>query len=446
MIRVRFAPSPTGHLHIGGVRTALFNYLFARANGGKYLLRVEDTDKLRSTPEFQKSQIESLAWLGLLPDEEIYIQSAAQDLHCAYIAQLIKEEKAYHQEGAVYFKIQAGATLTFTDGIRGDLTIPSEYLSDFVIQRSDGTPIYNFAVVVDDHIMKITHVIRGEDHIANTYKQILLYQALGWNPPVFAHLPLIVNSNGAPLSKRDGVTDVFRYREMGVLPAALLNYLVRLGWACGDQELFTREELCALFSLSGVGKKPAVFDAEKLAWVSSQYIQAMPIPQLAHLLLTEPYKTPEDRPDLPPVSRELFSTYAPESDTHEFFLHAIGLYKTRSATLVELAAGVLRILNRPLLHDTFSFHADNRSEQAQTHRILTEFLTLIQTSEWETSALTMGLNTAVKTSGLQFKTWGHAIRSALTGQAAGPGTYDILIVLGRDESCARIERALEHLA
>lgn len=446
MVRVRFAPSPTGHLHIGSVRTALCNYLFARAQGGKFLLRIEDTDKTRSTLEFQKSQIECLEWLGITPDEPIYIQSEQQSLHCRYIAQLVAEGKAYRHEGAVYFKIDAAPTLTFTDGIRGDLTIPSEYLSDFVIERSDGSPIYNFSVVIDDHVMGITHVIRGEDHIANTYKQILLYQAFGWQPPHFSHLPLIVNADGAPLSKRDGVTDAILYRKMGVIPAGLLNYLIRLGWSFGDQELFTMEELCRVFSLSGIGKKPAVFDTDKLLWVNGQHMQRLASAALVELLLSEGFVSSERAAD-------------------KRFEPAVRLYTPRSLTLQQLAAACDTLLTGPatLFQDSVCTAPESTVIASEGEAIencnqtlisafvgisladgaecLSQARDLFTHASWEVATLTEVLSRAVKASGIPFKIWGTTLRVALTGIATGPAVAEMLAVIGREESLIRLMHA-----
>ena len=228
-VRVRFAPSPTGSLHIGNVRAALFNWLFARHHGGTFLLRIEDTDRARSTQEYVDAQRDALAWLGLVADEEPTIQSNNFERHREVITQLQHRDVLYEKDGALWFRMPTDVeSISFTDLIRGKITVPLNTIDDFVVRRSDGTPIYNFCVVVDDTDMQITHVIRGEDHISNTIKQILLYQALAWQPPQFAHLPLIVNAAGAPLSKRDGITDVAKYQQAGFLPEALLNYLVRL--------------------------------------------------------------------------------------------------------------------------------------------------------------------------------------------------------------------------
>ena len=264
-IRVRFAPSPTGFLHIGNVRAALFNWLFARHHKGTFLVRVEDTDKVRSTEQFLQAQLKALDWLGLTYDEPAVIQSTRIARHQQFLTLLCDKDILYAKDGALWFRVPRDTeSVSFTDLIRGRITVPLDTVDDFVVRRSDGSPIYNFCVVIDDADMRISHVIRGEDHISNTIKQVLLYQALGWKAPQFAHLPLIVNGAGAPLSKRDGITDIDRYREQGYLPEAILNYLVRLGWAHGDKEIFSVAEMIRLFTLGGVGKKAAVFDAQSL--------------------------------------------------------------------------------------------------------------------------------------------------------------------------------------
>ena len=310
-IRVRFAPSPTGHLHIGGLRTAFFNWLFARHNNGVFLLRIEDTDVERSTKEYLDSILATFDWVNLPSDEPIVIQSQRIAEHTALIAQLLKEGKAYRcycsqeqvaerykgqgsgdefikydgrcrnaaeQPGvpaAIRFALPAGrTTVAFDDLIRGRVEVGIDQLDDFIIARSDGTPMYNFVVVVDDAHMRISHIIRGEEHISNTPKQLLLYEALGFPVPFFAHTPMILGPDGNKLSKRDAATSVLEYRQEGYLPDALLNYLVRLSWAHGDQEIFTREELISYFTLDHVGKKGAIFDPQKLSWVNSVYMRA----------------------------------------------------------------------------------------------------------------------------------------------------------------------------
>ena len=306
-VHVRFAPSPTGHLHIGGLRTAIFNWLFARHNNGAFLVRIEDTDKERSKPEYEHSILESLSWMGITTDEPITIQSARDAEHKKLIEKLIDEGKAYkcycsledlvarlgyqeHQKYDGFCKTHTPddpskpyvvrfavprdkPTISFNDLIRGTVTFDFDQFDDFIIARSDSAPTYNFVVVVDDEDMNITHVIRGEDHISNTPKQIMLYHALGYQLPIFAHIPLILGPAGNRLSKRDAATSVLQYKQAGYLPAAFFNYLVRLGVAHGDQEVFSKEELVSLFKVKEVGKKSTIFDIQKLTWLNGVYIR-----------------------------------------------------------------------------------------------------------------------------------------------------------------------------
>jgi glutamyl/glutaminyl-tRNA synthetase len=274
-IRVRFAPSPTGFLHIGGVRTALFNYLYARQQGGKFLLRIEDTDRQRSTPEFEKEILDSLKWLGLDWDDELVHQSKRLDRYREVAKELVAKDLAYEFEGAVKFRIPKTEVKVY-DIVRGEVTYDSKEFEDLVIMKSDGFPVFHLAVVVDDHDMGITHVVRGEDHLTNTPRHILLQQALGWKPPKYAHLPLIFGSDGTPLSKRHGAVAVTEYRNKGFLPQGLINYLALLGWNPGTpQEIFSLPELVKQFSLKRVIKSNAQFNPEKLLWVNGQHIRAI---------------------------------------------------------------------------------------------------------------------------------------------------------------------------
>jgi len=324
-VRVRFAPSPTGYLHIGNLRTALFNWLFARHYDGTFLVRLEDTDRERSTKEYADSLFDILEWIGLTSDEPVIKQTDRFGEYKQLIEQLLEQGKAYRcfcsseeiearQKAAgldpayagydsfcangthgkndsskpyvIRFKIPRNIEeITFNDLIRGQITVKTAELDDFVIARSDGTPTYNFVVVIDDAAMRITHVIRGEDHISNTPKQIFLYQAFGYKVPQFAHMPLILGPSGARLSKREAATSVVDYRGEGYLPDALINYLARLGWSHGDQEIFTRQELIDYFTIDNVGKKGSIFDKEKLDWVNGLYMRQVANVKLHKLLV-----------------------------------------------------------------------------------------------------------------------------------------------------------------
>ena len=354
-IRTRFAPSPTGFLHIGGARTALFSWLYARHLGGKFVLRIEDTDQERSTDESTKAILDAMSWLGLNWDEGPYFQAQRVDLHRQMVQKLIDEGKAYFcictseeleakrkqalatgrkpkydgtcrdkklskSEGSVvrFRGAQTGATVV-EDLIKGNISFNNDELDDLIIERGDGYPTYNFAVVIDDAMMKITHVIRGDDHVNNTPRQILMYQALGFDVPKFAHVPMILGADKARLSKRHGATSVMAYKEMGFLPESLINYLVRLGWAHGDQEIFSLPELVNLFSLESVGKSPAVFNPEKLLWLNAHYIKEAS-PEIIY----------EEMKPLWPASVN--------KDDADFVRKVIADLQPRSKTLVELAA------------------------------------------------------------------------------------------------------------
>src|SRR5713101_6881787 len=319
--RVRFAPSPTGYLHVGGARTALLNWLSARHTGGTFLLRIEDTDKQRSTDEHTKVILDGLTWLGLDWDEPPIFQGARLNQHQAAADRLLKADKAYLDEGTIRFRMPPGE-IAWEDAVHGRISFQGEDLKDFIILRSDRTPIYNLAVVVDDVDMGITLVLRGDDHISNTPKQIALYRALGQEPPQFGHVPMINGSDGKKLSKRHGATAVGDYQHQGILRAAMRNFLALLGWSPGgDREIMTRDEMVQLFSFDGVQKKAAVFDTTKLEWMNGQYLSA---------------STPED----------LFPLIAPQlaelgvDGGRDAMLRAIGAVKTRSRTTIEVAKQV----------------------------------------------------------------------------------------------------------
>lgn len=425
-VRVRFAPSPTGHLHIGSVRTALFNYLFARHYNGKYLLRIEDTDRERSTDAFLQSQLQSLAWFDLLPDEPMVIQSKQADHHRAMIKVLVESGRAYLKDGAYWFAVPRDrAAVSFVDLIRGTITVPVDTIDDFVICRSDGSPMYNFCVVVDDHDMEITHVIRGEDHISNTPKQVLLYEAFGWHCPQFAHLPLIVGPTGAPLSKRDGVTDVTLYRQQGFLAPALLNYLVRLGWAHEDQEIFSREQMIALFTLEGVGKKAGVFDTAKLRWLNQQYLMRLSGDQM--VALWEQIGLPQSLPSLEVINRNgLIALYTPRSET------ACQVYE-------QLAA-----LGREVVCDESMLEpGTDRSGMAE---ILEQFVARMQqVPVWDKASLDACARLLVSERGQGLAVIGRPLRLAVTGVVSSPSIFEVMALLGRTTTTARITRFAQWL-
>jgi glutamyl-tRNA synthetase len=333
---VRFAPSPTGHLHVGSLRAALFNFYFAKKHNGLFTIRIEDTDGERNQAKYTKSIIDSFAWCGIRSDREILYQSERKDIYKKYIAKLLESGAIYSAEetdsnGALSKVIKCRIPrerkkIEFVDKIRGVITFETKEFDDFIIVRSDGTPLYNLVSVIDDMETGITHVIRGEEHLSNTPKQILLYEALGHTPPIFAHLPLILGQNRKKLSKRDAVTAVIDYKKEGFLPEALCSYLLRLGWAHGDQEIFTYEEIIAYFELDKVHHAPAIFDQRKLLSVNHYFIAHKNQEELLSLL-----------------KKDFFSESLEVSDKTLLFL--ITLYKDRAKTLLELSENVLDIVN-----------------------------------------------------------------------------------------------------
>ncbi len=464
-IRVRFAPSPTGHLHIGGLRAALFNWLYARHNGGKFLIRIEDTDLERSKPEYTESILASFAWCDIQSDEPIVIQSQRIAEHVDIIEQLIKNKKAYYcyctqaevttrhgvepedpytavkydgrcrnriptpddekKPYAVRFALpQDRTTISFHDLIRGTVTFDMDQFDDFIIARSDGTPMYNFVVVVDDHHMEISHVIRGEDHISNTPKQIFLYEACGFPVPQFAHLPLILGPEGNRLSKRDAATSVLEYRLNGYLPDALLNYLVRLGWAHGDQEVFTREELISFFTLEAVGKKGSIFDQAKLDWMNSVYIRARTPQSLLSYI--------HDHMD------PAFSSTCPNWD-EEKLCAAIAAYQDRVATVRELIQEVRLLYAGPFEYSDEDCAAwcstTEQKRSIEALRVACEGM-----SEWSKDAVSHELKALAKQHDLKLVALAQPLRLALIGKTAGPGVFDMAALVGQQETVQRLAR------
>jgi glutamyl-tRNA synthetase len=444
-VRVRFAPSPTGHLHIGGLRTALFNYLFAKNNNGKFLLRVEDTDRKRSTDEYMKSQLDALSWAGITPDEEYFKQSDRLAIYQSFLDKLIAEGKAYRSyttaeqakeraermrslygeaEAASYddvegdswvirFKVDdIGSTISFHDEIRGEVSFAREYFDDFIIARADGTPMYNFVVVVDDILMKITHIIRGEDHISNTPKQILLYKALGADVPVFAHIPLILNKEGGRLSKRDGATSVQSYRDLGYLPDALCNYLVRLGWSCGDQEIFSRADLIKIFKIADIGKKGSCFDIQKLNWVNETYLKSL-------------------NPEI--LIRQIDSLTPNWSSRYQdlALAQAINLYKERSTTLLQLRDHIDVLFAGPISIE----HLDLTETDLG---ILQSLVAELAKTIWDKDNLDKCIKQFLEYNNLKMPMLGRPLRIALVGTPNAPAIIDLLLVLGKEQVIKRL--------
>lgn len=461
-LRVRFAPSPTGYLHIGGARTALFNYLLVKKEQGTFVLRIEDTDIERSTQESVDAILDAMSWLGLSCDEGPFYQTERFDLYREKVQQLLAEGKAYRcyctaeeldikreeaikaglkpkydgtcrhrsdqPEGpfVVRFNLpDPTGEVCFVDRIKGSITVRNEELDDLIIQRSDGTPTYNFVVVIDDAEMGINLVIRGDDHLNNTPRQIHLYRALGYELPQFAHVPMILGDDKKRLSKRHGATSVMAYQEQGYLPEAMLNYLVRLGWSHGDEEIFSLDELIEKFSIDAVGRSAGVFNPEKLLWLNSHYIKAAEPAALAELLkpfLAKLGIDPAAGPDLKSV--------------------VIGLQE-RSSTLIQMAEGAA------------FYYADlPEFDEKTTAKFLIEENrplfselkgALAASPGFDEANLEPVLNAVVETLGLKFGKVAQPLRAALTGGAPSPGIYDLLVVLGRDRVLRRIDNALQLL-
>ncbi len=423
MVKVRFAPSPTGYLHVGGARTALFNWLYARNQGGTFVLRIEDTDQERSTQESIDQILEAMTWLGLDWDE-YYRQTDRSDVHLEAAQSLLDSGSAYEQDGAWWFRVPPGETVVH-DLLAGDVTFNHDQIKDFVIRRSDGTFVYNFVVVVDDADMEITHVIRGDDHLTNTPKQIMLYRALGRKPPKFAHLPMILGPDRTRLSKRHGVTSVLEYRRRGFLPEAMVNFFARLGWSHGNQEVFTRDELVKLFSLKRIGSSAAIFDEEKLRWLNQQHMKlADPsrLVDLVHPFIIETGK----------VTEEMWSAAGDERLT-------IGaeLLRHRCHTLVDLADMMLALFPVEIEMDA-EISLDDR--QAEIIASISDALS--QTPSLSRDDVERLLYDVLAAQGAKLKDVAHAIRVSVTGRGVGPGLFDILSVIGKRIVVARLRKLL----
>lgn len=459
-IRVRFAPSPTGFLHIGGARTALFNYLYAKKHQGVFVLRVEDTDQERSTKEAVEAILDGMKWLGMNWDEGPFFQTERYEMYQKEVQRLLDSGKAYRcyctpeeldeirenlkNQGkkpmydgrcfakkdqildkpyTVRFRVPEGS-VTIADQVKGDVTIQNEEVEDLIIARSDGTPTYNFVVVVDDFDMKITHVIRGDDHLNNTPKQILLGQALGYPVPIFAHLPLILGQDKQRLSKRHGATSVQMYRDMGFFPHAILNFLARLGWSHGDQEIFSMEEMIEHFNLESVGKSPGVFNPEKLLWLNQHYMKTKSYEEV--LAGVEHFiDIPEHRKNAPAMQK------------------TIDALRDRAKTLDEMAKLCAFYVQDELVMpdgDRATFLQPSIKPALQ---LLVEKLHGIQ--DWTHEPLQVCFKGVLEEAQLKFKDLGQPLRMILTASPFSPGIYDILEILGKDRSLARIQKVLKDL-
>lgn len=473
--RVRFAPSPTGYLHVGGARTALFNWLCARKYGGAMLLRIEDTDKARSTEESTRAIFEGLRWLGLHWDEDVVYQAQGLERHrrdalrmleigAAYrcfctqaeldemrrAAEARKESFKYDRRcdrlpraeverrvaaampHVIRFRVPEGTT-EWDDVVHDRIAFPNKDIEDFVILRSDGTPIYNMAVVSDDIDMRITMVMRGDDHISNTPKQIMLYRALGHDTPDFAHVPMIHGLDGKKLSKRHGATAVADYRKEGILPQAMVNFLALLGWSPGgDREVMSLEEMVELFSLEGLQKKAAIFDPKKLEWMNGQHLSRLSAASLE-----------------PVVTRDLvaagLATAEELAERAEWYLSLIDLLKVRARTVHDIVRQAV-----PYFAPTIAYDAEAVSKQwkdatasATTLREVRERLSAVES--WSPEAMEASLRTLAEARGVAAGKLFQPLRVALTGMTVSPGIFDVLVAMGRERALERIDQAIRYL-
>ncbi|WP_299754003.1 glutamate--tRNA ligase [uncultured Boseongicola sp.] len=457
----RFAPSPTGYLHIGGARTALFNWLFARRNGGKFLLRIEDTDRARSTPEATEAIFRGLTWLGLDWDGDAVSQFEGATRHAEVAQEMLESGAAYKcfstQDEIAAFREAArakGASTLFRspwrdgaegdqpdapfairvkapregvtvikDAVQGDVTVRNDQLDDMIVLRSDGTPVYMLAVVVDDHDMGVNHVIRGDDHLNNAARQMLVYKAMGWDVPVWAHIPLIHGEDGKKLSKRHGALGVEEWQAEGYPAPGMLNYLARLGWSHGDDEFFTTEQAIAWFGLDGIGKAPARFDTKKLANLSGQHIAVMDDAALVEEI--EGYLT---------VSGQEKLTDVQKSDLER----AMYCLKDRARTYPELLEKAAFILtSRPIVPDEKSAKALDLVSRS----ILGELTPHLQNASWERDTLEGVVQSLAEAHGLKLGKLAGPLRAALSGRAVSPSVFDMMLVLGRDETVRRLDDA-----
>lgn len=431
-VRVRFAPSPTGNLHIGSLRAALFNWLFARHTGGVFIIRIEDTDLERSKQEYVDSILDAFKWVGIESDEPIQYQTQRIDLYRQRIDELVAAGKAYWSDpsqeengvSVVRFRLPKDRkTVAFDDMVHGEISFDIDQIGgDFVIARSDGSPLYNFVVVVDDIDMDISHVIRGDDHISNTPKQILLYEAFGVVLPQFAHLPMILGPTGAKLSKRDAATSVMEYRDMGIVPDALCNYLVRLGWAHGDQEVFSKQELISAFSLGEVNKSGAIFDMTKLYWMNGVYIKHATAAWLIDYIVSQ--IDPKFVEHCGGLLRNQIE-------------RLVDLYKERTVTLRELVDAIVRLGQAP---DIVSV-PESEKWGSETALLLDLFIERLAEEKECTHAIIERLvkNICVDR-GVSVAALAKPIRYALTGTLSSPSVYELVSIFGRRESIERIAR------
>ena len=454
----RFAPSPTGYLHIGGARTALFSWAYAKKNQGQFILRIEDPDLERSTPEAVQAIMDGMTWLHLDYDEGPIFQTKRMDVYKKYIDQLLKEDKAYlcysskeelevlresqmkaglkpkydgkwrpesgkslpsippHIEPVVRFKNPTSGVVSWRDLVKGDITIANEELDDLVIARSDGTPTYNFCVVIDDWEMKVTHVIRGDDHINNTPRQINLLKALNAEVPAYAHLSMILGDDGQKLSKRHGAVSVMQYFDQGYLPEAILNYLARLGWSHGDDEIFSMEDFCQWFDFDHITSSSAQFNTEKLDWLNSHYIKTLPLPRIREAI--EPF-----------IKKAVHTSIDPD-----LLEKSIEIHRERANHLTSLAKDILYIFEyQKPNHDDFAKHIN---EEALS--LIKSFQSSLNHIDWTKEAIHNVMNEVVTSHAIKFPKLAMPLRVLLTGIAQSPSIDAVMAILGRDETLKRL--------
>jgi len=461
MAITRFAPSPTGYLHIGGLRTALYSYLWAKKTNGEFKLRIEDTDQSRNNDDAVKAILEAFDWVGMPSDCEIEYQSKRTEIYKKYIAKLLEEGKAYKcymsrdeldalrakQEAAkenprydgtwrpevgkvlpeipadiepvIRIKAPTEGNITFEDGVKGSMNFEATQVDDFVIARANGMPIYNFVVAIDDHLMGMTDVLRGDDHLSNTPKQIVIYNALGFEVPKFYHMPMINNPSGKKLSKRDGAMDVMQYKRDGYLPEALLNFLVRLGWSNGDQEIFSMDEMLELFDPNNINKSASAYNAEKLLWLNAHYIKNVTNDRLATDL----------------------KFHNCEINGHDKKEMVLDLCKERANTLIELKDAINNILDVPTSYEA---KGSKKFVKEGTIEMLTSYISLLEDNTTLHTPVEIEDITKpfIQDNELKFPQLFQPIRIALTGGTNAPSVYDIIAVLGIEETINRLKAAI----
>ena len=481
-VRVRYAPSPTGHLHIGNARTALFNYLFARSQGGKFIIRIEDTDRKRNIEGGEQSQLNYLKWLGIDWDESVdvggeygpYRQSERNDIYKTYYEELLEKGLAYKcycteeelekereeqaargemprysgkcrnltkeeqekleaegRQPSIRFKVPQGEVIRFDDIVKGEISFETDGIGDFVIVKKDGTPTYNFAVAVDDYLMKMTHVLRGEDHISNTPKQIMIYNALGWDIPAFGHMTLIVNESRKKLSKRDEsiIQFIEQYEELGYLPEALFNFITLLGWSpVGEEELFTKEQFIEIFDVNRLSKSPAVFDTHKLKWVNNQYVKKLDLDQVIELTVPHLQKAGK-------VSEELTGS------EQEWVRKLISLYQEQLSYGAEIVE-----LTELFFKDDIQYNREARTvlEEEQVPEVLRVFAEkLEQLDSFTADEIKASIKAVQKETGHKGKKLFMPIRVATTGQTHGPELPQSIELLGKDTVLKRLHNIIQ---